>query len=85
LEFLRHTARNYLGAATNVRSGCRRCARLGAPDGQSAALRFIGIEDIEIVRAEGVAYGPEQCEAALRAALSSVPAVVSGDRRNCTA
>jgi len=41
-------------------------------------LGFIGIEDIEIVRAEGLAYGPEQREAAMRAALVSVSAVVAG-------
>jgi Flavodoxin-like fold len=39
-------------------------------------LGFIGIEDIEIVRAEGLALGPEQREAAIHAALASVaPAV----------
>ena len=40
-------------------------------------LGFIGIEDIEIVRAEGLAYGPEQREAAMRAALASVSSVVA--------
>jgi hypothetical protein len=34
---------------------------------------FIDIEDIEIVRAEGPALGPEQRDAAVRAALASVP------------
>ncbi len=43
-----------------------------------AILGFIGIEDIDIVRAEGVAYGPEQREAAMRAALASVASVVAG-------
>ena len=43
-----------------------------------AILGFIGIEDIEIVRAEGLAYGPEQREAAMRAALASVSSVVAG-------
>jgi FMN-dependent NADH-azoreductase len=42
-----------------------------------AILGFIGIEDIEIVRAEGVACGPEQREAAMRAALASVASVVA--------
>ena len=42
-----------------------------------AILGFIGIEDIEIVRAEGLAYGPEQREAAMRAALASVASVVA--------
>jgi FMN-dependent NADH-azoreductase len=43
-----------------------------------AILGFIGIDDVEIVRAEGLAYGPEQREAALRAALASVPRAVAG-------
>jgi FMN-dependent NADH-azoreductase len=41
-------------------------------------LGFIGIEDIEIVRAKGIAYGPEQREAGMRAALGSVSSVVAG-------
>ena len=41
-------------------------------------FRFIGIEDVTIIRAEGIAYGPAQREAALNAALASVPGVVSG-------
>ena len=36
------------------------------------------IKDIEIVRAEGVGYGPEQREAAMRAALASVASAVAG-------
>jgi FMN-dependent NADH-azoreductase len=43
-----------------------------------AILGFIGIEDIEIVRAEGLALGPEQREAAMRAALASAASVVAG-------
>ena len=43
-----------------------------------AILGFIGITDIEVVRAEGIAYGPEHREAAMRAALASVPSVVAG-------
>jgi FMN-dependent NADH-azoreductase len=42
-----------------------------------AIFRFMGIEDIEIVRAEGIAYGPEQREAAIKAALASVRPVVA--------
>ena len=42
-----------------------------------AILGFIGIDDIEVVRAEGLAYGPEQREAALRAALASIPQAVA--------
>ncbi len=41
-------------------------------------LGFIGIEDIDIVRAEGLAFGPEHRKAAMRAALASVPSVVAG-------
>ena len=37
-----------------------------------AILGFIGIEDISFVRAEGLAFGPEQRETAIRAALASV-------------
>jgi FMN-dependent NADH-azoreductase len=39
----------------------------------NAVFRFIGVETIEIVRAEGLAYGPDQREAALSAALASIP------------
>ena len=42
-----------------------------------AILGFIGIEDIEIVRAEGLAYGPEQRDAAMRSALASVASAVA--------
>jgi FMN-dependent NADH-azoreductase len=43
-----------------------------------AMLGFIGIQDIRIIRAEGLAYGPEQREAAMRVALASVASVVAG-------
>jgi FMN-dependent NADH-azoreductase len=43
-----------------------------------AVFGFIGINGIEIVRAEGVAYGPEQRDAAMRAALASVGPAVAG-------
>ena len=43
-----------------------------------AILGFIGIKDIEIVRAEGMAYGPEQREAAMRVALASVDLLAAG-------
>ena len=42
-----------------------------------AVFRFIGVEDIEIVRAEGLAYGPEQREAAIGAALASIPSLAA--------
>jgi hypothetical protein len=38
-----------------------------------AVFAFIGIEDFEIVRAEGLAFGPEQREPAVRAALARTP------------
>jgi FMN-dependent NADH-azoreductase len=51
-----------------------------AMDFQESYLRgvlgFIGITDIEIVRAEGIAYGPEQREAALAGAVANLPAVI---------
>jgi FMN-dependent NADH-azoreductase len=43
-----------------------------------AILGFIGIEDIRIIRAEGLAYGPEQRETATRAALASAASVAAG-------
>jgi FMN-dependent NADH-azoreductase len=43
-----------------------------------AILGFIGIDDIAFIRAEGLAYGPEQREKAMRAALASVASVVAG-------
>ena len=42
-----------------------------------AVFGFIGIGDVEIVRAEGLALGPEQREAAIGAALASVPSAVT--------
>ena len=41
-----------------------------------AVFRFIGINEIEIVRAEGVAVGPAEREQAMNAALHSVHGVV---------
>jgi len=42
-----------------------------------AILGFIGVEDVEFVRAEGLAFGPDQREASVRDALAAVrPAVV---------
>jgi len=42
-----------------------------------AVFAFIGIDDITILRAEGVAFGPEQREAAVQAALAAAPAIVA--------
>jgi FMN-dependent NADH-azoreductase len=43
----------------------------------NAVFRFIGVETLEIVRAEGLAYGPDQREAALSAALASIPSLAA--------
>jgi FMN-dependent NADH-azoreductase len=42
-----------------------------------AVLGFIGITDIEIVRAEGLAFGPEQRDASIAAAHASIPALAA--------
>ncbi len=42
-----------------------------------AVFRFIGIDTVEIVRAEGLAYGPDQREAALKAALAAIPSLAT--------
>jgi FMN-dependent NADH-azoreductase len=42
-----------------------------------AVLSFIGITDVEIVRAEGLAFGPEQREASIAAAHASIPALAA--------
>ena len=42
-----------------------------------AVFRFIGIETVEIVRAEGLAYGPDQRKAALKSALAAIPSLAS--------
>jgi len=42
-----------------------------------AVFRFIGIEEVEIVRAEGLAFGPDQRDAAVSAALASIPSLAS--------
>lgn len=41
-----------------------------------ALLGFIGITNIEFVRAEGVAFSPEHKELAVKAALDSIPSTV---------
>lgn len=40
-------------------------------------LGFLGISDVEVVRAEGVAYGPEQDKAAMTAARDKIDALVA--------
>ena len=41
-------------------------------------FRFIGIDEISLVRAEGVAISPEQRQAAVSAALVLAPEVAAG-------
>jgi len=38
-----------------------------------AVFRFIGVDELDIVRAEGLAFGPEQRETAVAAALEAIP------------
>lgn len=40
-----------------------------------AIFRFLGVTDIEIIRAEGVAYGPEQDDAAMARAAETIGAI----------
>ena len=40
-----------------------------------AIFRFLGVSDIEIIRAEGVAYGPEQDRAAMASAAEKIEAL----------
>lgn len=40
-----------------------------------AILRFLGVSDIEVIRAEGVAYGPEQDQAAMASASEMIGAL----------
>jgi FMN-dependent NADH-azoreductase len=40
-----------------------------------AALAFIGVTDVEVIVAEGIAFGPEAAEKALNSALATVDAI----------
>jgi FMN-dependent NADH-azoreductase len=42
-----------------------------------AMFRFIGVDDVTILRAEGVAVSPEHREAALKTALENAPGVIA--------
>jgi FMN-dependent NADH-azoreductase len=42
-----------------------------------AVFRFIGIDNIEIMRAEGLTFGPDQRDAAVSAALASIPSLAA--------
>ena len=44
----------------------------------TAILGFLGIRDVEVVRAEGVAYGAEQDEAAMASAAERIKTLVGG-------
>jgi FMN-dependent NADH-azoreductase len=43
----------------------------------AAVFAFIGVTDLEFVRADGLAYGPEPREAAIAAALASIPSLAA--------
>lgn len=42
-----------------------------------AIFRFLGVQDIEVIRAEGIAYGPEQDQAAMASASDKIEAVLA--------
>ncbi len=42
-----------------------------------AIFRFLGIKEVEVIRAEGVAYGPAQDEAAMASAAEKIAALAS--------
>lgn len=44
----------------------------------TAILGFLGIRDVEVVRAEGVAYGPEQDDAAMASAQERIKTLLAG-------
>ncbi len=44
----------------------------------TAILGFLGIRDVEVVRAEGVAYGPEKDKAAMASAEAHIRTLVAG-------
>jgi FMN-dependent NADH-azoreductase len=42
-----------------------------------AVFRFLGIKEVEVVRAEGIAYGPEQDQAAMASAVERIEAIAA--------
>lgn len=44
----------------------------------TAILGFLGIGDVEVVRAEGIAYGPEQDKAAMASAQERIGTLIAG-------
>ena len=43
----------------------------------TAVLRFVGFSEVEVVRAEGVAYGPDQDKAAMASAQERINALIA--------
>ena len=43
----------------------------------SAVLRFIGISEVEVIRAEGIAYGPDQDTAAMASAQERINTLIT--------
>jgi FMN-dependent NADH-azoreductase len=50
-----------------------------------AIFAFLGISDIEIIRAEGLAFGPTHREAALKAAQAAIATTVTAARADYAA
>ncbi len=44
----------------------------------TAILRFVGISEVEVVRAEGIAYGPDQDKAAMAGAQERIKTLIAG-------
>ena len=42
-----------------------------------AIFRFLGIQEIEVIRAEGIAYGPDQDQAAMASAAEKIEAIAA--------
>ena len=43
----------------------------------AAIFRFLGIKEVEVVRAEGIAYGPDQDQAAMASAAEKIEAIAA--------
>ena len=75
-EGLVHGKRAFLGIS---RGGMYEGTPAAAVEHQESWLKavfnFIGVKDVEVVRAEGIAYGPEQREKSLKAALDAAGAL----------
>lgn len=42
-----------------------------------AIFRFLGVEEVQVIRAEGIAYGPEQDQAAMASATEKIEAIAA--------